>query len=289
MKKTRYVLEFVFLFAIMALFRALPPETASDLGGWIGRSIGPRLAASRKARANLCAAIPGLSEGRTRAIIAGMWDNLGRVMAEYPHLTHLSRKNTLIEGIEKLHLLRTRTHAGIFFSGHLANWEVMGPALFFQADLPIGLVYRAPNNPGAASLLDRARSLNGTLKTFPKSLFGIRKLVQHLRNGGLAGLLIDQKYNEGLPALFFGRPAMTSPAFVQMSQKYRCPLVPFQIVRTRGAHFRLIVHDPLPVLDENGAPLPVETVIAQAHALLERWILQNPEQWLWLHRRWIKS
>lgn len=289
MKKIRYFLEFVFLGLLLALFRILAPETASNLGGWIGRTVGPRLAASRKALNHLRAAFPDFSEERAHAVISGMWDNLGRVIAEYPHLTRLARENTSIEHIEKLDVLHNSKNGGVLFSGHLANWEIMGPALFFQARLPIGLVYRAPNNPGAAALLERARSLNGTLKTFSKSLFGIRKLVQHLRDGGFAGILIDQKYNEGLPALFFGRPAMTSPAFVQMGQKYNCPIVPFQIIRTNGAHFRLIVHDPLPVFDGNGAPRPIEDVIAQAHALLEDWITRNPEQWLWLHRRWVKS
>jgi KDO2-lipid IV(A) lauroyltransferase len=289
MKKVRYALEFALLSLLFVFFRALPPARASALGGWIGRSVGPRLAASRKALANLRAALPGLSPAREREIIAGMWDNLGRLIAEYPHLKTLARDATAIEGLEILQTLRDDSRAGLLFGGHLANWEIVGPALLFQVGLPIGLIYRAPNNPGAAGLLDRARSLNGTLKTFPKSPTGTRQFFRHLREGGHAGILIDQKYNEGVEALFFGRPAMTSPAFVHLCQKFSAPLVPFQIIRTGGARFRLIVHPPLPVADENGDPLPVEHVIAQAHALLEGWIRQYPDQWLWLHRRWKSS
>lgn len=286
MKKIRYLLEYLFLSASFALFRALPPDRASDLGGWIGRTVGPRLAASRKALANLRAAIPDLTDSRHAEIIKGMWDNLGRVIAEYPHLTTLARNATTVEGLEILETLRDDGRPGIVFGAHLANWEITGPVLLLQAKLPIGLVYRAPNNPDVAVRLDRARSLNGALKTFPKSLSGMRRFVTHLREGGHAGILIDQKYNEGVEALFFGRPAMTSPAFIQLCQKFDAPLVPFQIVRTGGARFRLIAHPPLAVTDETGAPLPVEVVIARAHALLESWIRQTPEQWLWLHRRW---
>lgn len=286
MKKIRYFFEYLLLKGLFGLFWALPPAWASGLGGWIGRIVGPRLAASRKARANLRAALPDLDEARINAIVVGMWDNLGRVIAEYPHLARLARENTRIEGIERLHALREDGQAGILFGGHLGNWEIAGPALLFQVGLPIGLVYRPPNNPGAAELLDRARSLNGALKTFPKSFSGMRRFVRHLHEGGHAGILIDQKYNEGLPALFFGRPAMTSPAFVQMCQTIGCPLVPFQVIRTGGARFRLMIHDPLSVVDDSGLPLPVEGVIARAHALLEGWIRETPEQWLWLHRRW---
>lgn len=286
MKKVRYVLEYIFLSAFFALSSLLPARWASDLGGWIGRTVGPRLAASRKALSNVRAALPDLPEERYHAIVKGMWDNLGRVIAEYPHLNHLAQHATTLEGTEHLKALREDQRPGLLFGAHLANWEVAGPALLLQADLPIGLVYRAPNNPNVAARLDQARSLNGRLQTFPKSLSGMRRFVMHLRAGGHAGILIDQKYNEGIEALFFGRPAMTSPAFVQLCQKFGAPLVPFQVVRAGGARFRLIAHPPLPVIDASGTALPIAEVIAQAHTILESWIRQSPEQWLWLHRRW---
>ena len=195
MKKIRYALEFALLSVLFVFFRALPPARASAMGGWIGRSVGPHLAASRKALVNLRAALPDLGPAREREIIAGMWDNLGRVIAEYPHLKTLAQDATVIEGLEILQTLRDDSQAGLVFGGHLGNWEIAGPALLLQIGLPIGLVYRAPNNPGAAALLDRARSLNGTLKTFPKSPTGTRQFVRHLREAGHAGILIDQKYN----------------------------------------------------------------------------------------------
>src|SRR5690606_36833050 len=116
----------------------------------------------------------------------------------------------------------------VHFSGHLGNWEMMAACLARYA-LQIDLVYRAPNNPWVDKLLNRYRSLNGKLNTLPKSRAGTRKLVEAMQNGRSVGILIDQKYNEGISIPFSRQSAMTSSAFVELSQKYNFGLVPFRI------------------------------------------------------------
>ena len=72
--------------AIYAVFRLLPLDAASALGGFLARSLGPRGAFSRRARRNLERAMPELGAEEVERVLLGMWDNLGRVVAEYPHL-----------------------------------------------------------------------------------------------------------------------------------------------------------------------------------------------------------
>lgn len=285
-KTIRYALEAMLVYALFTLFRALSPTKASDLGGWLGRTIGTRLAANRKARANIALAFPDLDHHRQDAIICGMWDNLGRVVAEYPHLETLSTQYTTVKGGEILNDIHARGLPAIFFGGHLANWEVNGAATLLQLGYPVELTYRKPNNPWTASLLEKARTLNGRLIAHPKSSESGRKIIQTIKNGGFLGILIDQKYNEGLKVDFFDAPAMTNPAFVTLCQKYRCPLVPIRAVRENTCHFTLNIYDPIALFDAQGNPLPVEDVIKQAHDLLEGWIRERPQEWLWLHRRW---
>lgn len=289
MKRFRYILEASFLHVVMFFFMLIPLDFSSTIGGCVGRLIGPRLAVSRKALNNLKAALPGLGDGEYRRIIAGMWDNLGRTMAEYPHLRKIGRERVEIPKDTKrlVEELRDDGQPGILYAAHLANWEACAAGLNRQCGLSLDLVYRAPNNPWVENLLQRLRNMDGLLKTIPKSKAGARQIVDSLKTGRHVGILIDQKYNEGLSVPFFGREAMTSPAFVQLAQKYNCPLVPGRMERTGGAHFRLTADGgPLPLFDETGKALPVEQVIADAHARLEKWIQERPEQWLWLHRRW---
>ncbi len=284
MKQLRYFLEYIFLRFIMILFGIMPLDTASAAGGWIGRTIGPRLATSRKALANLKAALPNRTDEEYTAIIRGMWDNLGRVMAEYPHLKEIVSERIEINGTEILQNMKDDDQTGIVFGAHLANWEAA--ALSIQTALPTDSIYRAPNNPAVDRLLTRARNITGDLQAIPKSKTGTRQILRAMKDGRHIGILIDQKYNEGIAAPFFGREAMTSPAFVELAQKFKCPLIPGRIERLDGAHFRVTIEPPLALFDETEAALPVETVIKQAHKLLENWITAYPEQWLWLHRRW---
>lgn len=286
LKILRYKFEYAALLLLFLLFRVLPLDMASGIGGWIGRTVGPRLAASRKALANLRAALPGKPESFYKTTISGMWDNLGRVIAEYPNLPEIARRRTEIVNADLLEKLRDDGKPAILFGGHLGNWETSAGAFAHLFDFTMDLLYRAPNNPDVARLLDRARSLSGEIPTIPKSRAGTRRMIEALREGRHLAILIDQKFNQGLAVPMFGRPAMTSPSFVQLAQRFDCPLVPVRFERLTGAHFRLTIHPPMALRDESGAPRPVEAVIGQAHALLEFWISEKPEQWLWLHRRW---
>lgn len=273
MKKLRYLMEAAAVHALILLFQCLPAQTASDLGGLIGRTIGPKLAASRKAIKHVQSSLPHVD---AHAAVRDMWDNLGRTIAEYPHL------KTIIENHAEIHgYLPEGGKQFVFFSGHLANWEMSATGMMHFFGIAPHLIYRAPNNPYVQNLLDECRSLNGAISTIPKSSKGARDMVRALQKGESLGILIDQKYNEGIVADFFAQPAMTSPAFVQLAQKFDLPLVPVRPERINGCQFKITVYPPIPTKGR-----AIEDVVADAHALLETWIAERPGQWLWLHRRW---
>lgn len=280
MKSFRYVLEAVALQLAFWIFKLMPPAMASNFGGWLGRTIGPKLAATRKARRHFNLALPDKST-QTETVMAEMWDNLGRVFAEYPHLKTLSKpEHTEIIGIEHL----PQDGGAIIFGAHFGNWEVAGTAYKEQYGTAVHPVFREPNNPKAAALLDKCRKITDDIETIPKSRSGARKLMETLKDGKLVGLLIDQKYNEGISVPFFGRNAMTSPAFVQLAQKLDIALVPVLVERLDSAKFRVTLSPPL-----NAKGREVEDVIRDAHTILENNIRKRPGQWLWLHRRWIED
>ncbi len=285
----RYALEALGLSVLLIIFKILPAGKASGMGGWIGRNIGPKLAASRKARRNLERAMPDLDDTRKDEIITGMWEHLGRVIAEYPHLKSLSQA-TKIHGEEHLESALKNSKGAIFFGAHFGNWEINAPAILTQYDHAIDISYRAPNNPWSDALLMRARTMGGRIQAHAKSRQGGKSMMDSIKEGGALGILIDQKYNQGLAMPFFGVEAMTNPFFVQLAQKYGCALVPIRNLRNPegldGASFSLTVYEPVEVFKEDGSARPVEDVIADAHALLESFIKEHPEQWLWLHRRW---
>ncbi|MEM7650699.1 MAG: lysophospholipid acyltransferase family protein [Pseudomonadota bacterium] len=282
----RYALEALGLSILLLIFKIMPAHWASNIGGWVGRNIGSRLAASRKARRNLERALPDLSEQRKDEIIAGMWDNLGRVMAEYPHLETLALDYTDIEGEEHMRIGLENPRGAIFFGAHFGNWEINTIAALTQFDEKVAPTYRAPNNPWSDKLLMRTRTLNGTLDAHSKSRQGGKGMIDDLKAGKSLGILIDQKYNEGVSVPFFGLEAMTNPFFVQLAQKYKASLVPLCNRRLDNGRFSLTFYPALEVMNKDCSARAVDEVIKDAHSLLEEWIEDKPEQWLWLHRRW---
>lgn len=279
MKKLRYLAEATLVYFLMGIFRILPVETASNLGCFIGRNIAYQLSASRKAKRHVIDSLH-LNSNDTDRIVKGMWENLGRLFAEYPHLRNIYTKRTELMGIENLGNLPNQPNAPVvFFGGHLANWEVAAPTI--TPYIPnLGLVYRPPNNPYVQNILDKCRSLDGSMPIFPKSNNGMRQLMASLKKGGRVGILIDQKYNQGVEADFFGKPAMTSMAFIQLAKKFNCPLIPVQVERLENARFRVTIHQPMDLTKDD------MTLLTEAHTMLEGWIRQHPEQWIWLHKRW---
>lgn len=272
---------------LFAALGALPLDRASALGGFLARHIGPYLGISKRARRNLARALPDLSEPEVAHIVAGMWDNLGRVAAEYPHLREIrvfepdGRVETA--GVGHIERAVAAGHSVILFSAHLANWEIAALAAA-QSGLAIRQIYRAANNPRVDRLVARLRGEGAAL--IPKGRIAARGAITALREGGHLSLLADQKMNDGIPVPFFGRPAMTAPALAQLALRFDCAVLPVRVERLAGARFRLTVQPPLPLPKSGDREADVAALMRLVNATLESWIRERPEQWLWVHRRW---
>jgi KDO2-lipid IV(A) lauroyltransferase len=281
-------IEAALVHGAFALFRLIPIQTASAVGGAIARVIGPRIGVTRRARKNLQRAFPEKSPDEIERIIREVWDNLGRVAAEYPHLSRIKvfTPDALIElrGTEHIEAARARGKPLIFFAGHLANWEIS--AIAAKAfGVPLHLIYRPANNPWIEEIYREGRGdiAAGLIR---KGAEGARQALRVLREGQQLGILIDQKMNDGIPVPFFGRDAMTAPALARLALKFDCTVLPAQVERLQGARFRLTVHPPLPLERSGDIQRDTLLIMTRANSLLESWIREHPGQWLWLHRRW---
>ena len=296
MKTLCYLVEAALAWIVFGLFRLLPLDAASWTGGWLGRKIGPFLGGSKTARRNLSRAFPDKSPAEIEEIVTAMWDNLGRVMGEYPHLNAMKTVDArtlkedektpriIVKGLENVEFMRHSDKSGIFFSGHLGHWEInaMGGV---QHLLPLTLVYRAPNNPYTDGLIRYSRR-NITRDFAAKGSQGGRHSIEVLREGGHLALLADQKMNDGIPVPFFGRDAMTAPAPAKLAMKFDCHLLPAHIVRTGGANFRMIFSPPLDIPRTGDRQKDTQAIMTAINGLIEGWVREHPEQWMWVHRRW---
>jgi KDO2-lipid IV(A) lauroyltransferase len=289
MKQIRYFLQAVLVYLIFLIMRFLPLDTASNFGGWLARSIGPRLAKSRQVIRHLQYAMPHLRDDEARAIMVSMWDNLGRNFAETPHINRICNERVTVSTPDTLHYITENENGSIIFSGHLANWEVGAAYVQKNLNAKLAAVHRLPNNPFLVKILTAIRNPNEEIRSLPKSRKGARDFIRSLNENYQVYLLIDQKYNEGIESLFFGKPAMASSAFSDLSQKMNVPAIPMRMIRKGGAHFEMQVFPPLALYHQDGTPLTPEEAVALAHTYLEGWIREYPGDWLWLHKRWIEK
>jgi KDO2-lipid IV(A) lauroyltransferase len=285
-RQAHHLSEAAMVIALMTLFACMPVDCASALGGYIARTIGPRLGVSRRALRNLRRALPENNESENRRVILGMWDNLGRAMAEYPHLAWIcattSGRVEIVNEEAIVHLL-TDDKPAIVFGGHFGNWQVGPTTIHRLMGTSLLSVYRRANNPWVDRL--QRRRLPSRLAV-AKRAEGGRDLVRHLRRGGHIAMLVDQKQNDGVAVPFFGRDAMTAPAIARLGLHFDCPTVPIRIERLVGARFRFTVMPALEMTTTGDTAGDVLARMAQVNAVIEGWVRARPEQWLWLHRRW---
>ena len=287
-KAARYWLEGVAARLGFAMLGALPLDLASALGGGLMRMLGPRLGVSKTASRNLGRAFPDLTPTQIDTTVRAMWDNIGRTAAETPHLADFQcyQPDGRIEVVGAEHIDHARDDgvAGVFFSGHLANFELLGLSLT-QRDIDLVNTYRAANNPHVDKLVMRVRKA-ARGRHAAKGTRGGREIVRALKEGQHVAILIDQKQNDGIAVPFFGRDAMTNPTVAQLALRYRCPIIPGDIERLDGAHFRLTIHPPIEFEPTGDTDADVHAIMTQLNAMLEAWIRRRPEQWFWVHRRW---
>jgi KDO2-lipid IV(A) lauroyltransferase len=268
-------------------FGLLPLDWASAIGGALARTIGPRLGISKRARLNIRRALPELPDHEIAKTVAQMWDNLGRVAAEYPHLRQIrvfepgGRVET--HGFEHMDRAVTAGRRMIIFSGHIANWEI-GMLAAVQYGAEVAQIYRAANNPLIDRMITRFRSIGGEL--IPKGTVAARRAIAVLRRGAHVTMLADQKMNDGIPVPFFGRPAMTASSLAALALRFDCDVLPARVERLGGARFRLTVFPPLPLPSSGDHHADVATLMTRVNQTLEGWIRDRPQEWFWVHRRW---
>lgn len=278
--------------ALVLLARILGPVRSTAFGAALLRTLGPLLPAHRTAMANLRAAFPDMSEAERKRIALEAWDNLGRTGAEYAHLDSLfdydpaatGDLRTEVAGIEHFYALRDDGRPGLIFSAHLANWEL--PAICAaRFGLDATAVFRPPNNPAAARLVQevRRRTMGGLAASTPGAVFAMRDVVE---TGGHLGQLIDQHFTRGVVVEFLGRPCLANPLLAKLARHYDCPVHGVRVVRLPEGRFRLELTPPLDLPRAADGTIDVAGAMQAMTAVVEGWVRENPGQWLWMHRRW---
>ena len=264
----------------------------SNIAGAVMRTVGPWLPEHRTGRANLRAAFPDKSDADIEAILRGVWDNLGRVAAEIAHLDHICSgdpyKRTYIdytpEAIARFLHVKDDGKPALVFAAHLANWEL--PAVIAASDgLDSVVLYRRPNLGAIAdAVIALRKGLMGELVA--SSMGAPVALARALEQGRHVAMLVDQHYTRGIDVTFFGRTCKVNPLIAMLAREVECPIHGTRVIRLPGNRFRAEISGEVkPVRDAKGR-IDVRCTMQAITDVVEGWVREHPEQWLWVHRRW---
>jgi KDO2-lipid IV(A) lauroyltransferase len=281
--------------AILRTIRLTDRRRTADFWGWFMRKVGPRLPEHRVGRANLVAAFPDKPPAEIEQILAGVWDNLGRYAVEFAQIERLSNADPSLPEddivadpatSERFHRLRQDGKPALIFASHLANWEL--PALVAaRHGLDTALLFRRPNIRSVSDAVLKIRA--GCMGTLVASgLDAPVRLLRLLEADRHVAMLADQHVVQGVEVTFFGRRCKANPLIAQLARLVECPIHGTRIVRRRDDRNRFTIEmtEPIaPARDADGR-IDIQGTTQLITTVIEGWVREHPEQWLWLHRRW---
>jgi len=267
----------------------------ADFAGALMRKVGPLFKEHRLGREQLHAAFPEKSDAEIENILAGVWDNLGRLAIEFAHLDEFKLAGIGSPSVDaityppKAAALSERItgsgRATIGFAAHLANWEL--PALGAKLlGAKSAVLFRRPNIDAISDLIVRLREpLMGEL--IPTGLDAPVRLGRLLQSGVHVGMLVDQHYSRGVEVKFFGRPCKANPLIAVLARQTGCAIHGMRVVRQPdGNSFWGEITEAIePARDAQGR-VDIQGTMQAITSVVEGWVREHPEQWLWLHRRW---
>jgi KDO2-lipid IV(A) lauroyltransferase len=231
------------------------------------------------------------SEQDRDQIIRGVYVHFCTMLMEIlhtPRKLHLTnwREWIVLEGLAPImDQFLTGDRPLIILTGHYGNWELAG-YVFGMFGFPTFAVARTLDNPYLDRYLRAFRERTGQL-LIPKT-GGYDQMVEVLKNNRALTFLADQDAGQrGLYVDFFGRPASTHKAMALLAIEHRA-LVVVGVARRIGPGFfyEIRCEEVIDPASLTGTADDVRLLTQQFTSALERLIIQDPTQYLWLHRRW---
>ncbi|UCF31677.1 MAG: lysophospholipid acyltransferase family protein [bacterium] len=275
---------------LFAFGRVLPRFWALEIGKPIGL-LGYVLAGRRRRLAmdNLRQSLGDThSEKELRSIARRSFMNLGMAFMEYLAFPSLMghRIDGIIDFVGEEHL-RSSLDKGrgvLLLTVHLDNVDLLGIALALRG-YPMGSITKNIRNVAVNRAVIMARESSGA--TVFAGSGNMREILQHLRNGGIVGFVLDQNAlaKDGIFVPFFNREASTLSSLGVLARKTGAAVVPAYIHRTGRKH-RIVIE---PVMTWTPLQDKEEDVKERTKAYTlwtEKVVRRYPEQWMWIHNRW---
>ena len=238
---------------------------------------------------NLRLAFPEWSDHRRRRVLFALFQNFGRMLADFAQFPRLNQGNIerliVYDGFEN-YARAARQRKGVFFlTAHFGNWE-LGSFAHGVYGHPCSFVVRELDNPLLGALINRTRCRSGG-RAIEKKDFA-RQVLRAFERGEAVGVLMDQNMlpNEGAFVDFFGCPACTTTGPARLARKCGAPVVLGLVIWDPNLKKYRLRFDPVDWINHADPEEEILANTANFTRLIEAYVRRYPDQWLWVHRRW---
>jgi len=285
MKSIKYFIQFMIISILFLIFKILGLRYASYFSGKIISFVGPFFRSKVLIKSNILKAHPNLSRDQVKNISKKMWNNYGRILAEYIFIKDFRnsklRNNLEVKGQEILDMIKKENEPVIFVSGHFNNFELMAMQIE-KSGINLAAIYRPLNNKFLNFIMEKIRKQYICKNQIKKGISGTKELLSFFKKKTSIALMIDQRVSQGIKSNFFKHEALTTTIPAQFVKKFKCKIVPIYIERVKDINFKLTIHEPIVYSDNES----IESITLNLNGILEKLILKNPDQWIWSHNRW---
>ena len=285
MKNVKYFIQFCLIIFSFLIFKILGPSLSSKVSGKIFELIGPFFRSKQIINSNIKKSIPNISSEKLEKITSSMWNNYGRLFAEYMFIKDFRygklASKIQIEGQEILDEIKKSKKKVIFISGHFSNFELM--AMYLEkTGIRLSAIYRPLNNIFLNRIMENIRIKFICKHQIKKGVGGLKRLITLKKDNYSTALMIDQRVSEGVLCNLFNHGALTTTIPAQLAKKFNIPVVPVYIERIKDLNFKISINDPINFSKDDS----IENITLKLNQILETMILKKPEQWIWSHNRW---
>ncbi len=285
MKNLKYLVQFILVIIFFVIFKFLGPNLSSKFSGKIFEIIGPLFRSKKIIYKNIKRAMPKINSEKLKRITKLMWNNYGKIFAEYMFIKDFRKGNLsskiIIDGQEILEEIKKNKKQVVFISGHLSNFELMALHLE-KSGINLAAIYRPLNNLYLNPLMEKIRKKYICKHQIKKGIGGMKKLIHLKKKNYSTALMIDQRVSEGILSKFFNYEALTTTVPAQLVKKFNIPVVPVYIDRIKGLNFKITIKKPIFFSNLKS----VKDITDELNLELEKMVLKKPENWIWSHNRW---
>ncbi len=238
---------------------------------------------------NLRLAFPDWSDRARRRVLFGLFQNFGRMLADFAHFPRWNRDNIerliVYDGFENYARAQSQNRGVLFLTAHFGNWE-LGSFAHGVYGYPCSFVVREMDNLLMDTLINRYRCGSGG-RAIEKGDFA-RQVLGALELREAVGILIDQNMlpGEGVFVNFFGRAACTTTGPARVARKTGAPIVLGLVIWDSKIKKYRLRFDSVEWIKRDDPEEEIVVNTANFTRLIEEYVRRYPGQWLWVHRRW---